>query len=115
MESRSREVLQKGEPVDFPFAALVGQEQLKTALLLNAVYPGVGGVLIRGEKGTAKSTAARSLAALLPPLQVVVGCPFRCDPAAPWGDCPYCTPVDERPAAAVPVPFIYLPLGATED
>jgi len=101
--------------VDFPFAALVGQEQLKTALLLNAVYPGVGGVLIRGEKGTAKSTAARSLAPLLPRLRVVEGCPFRCDPGAPWPDCPHCTAAEERRASAVPVPFIDLPLGATED
>src|SRR5260370_29675069 len=115
MESRSREVLQKGEPVDFPFAALVGQEQLKTALLLNAVYPGIGGVLIRGEKGTAKSTAARSLAALLPPLRVVEGCPFRCDPAAPWPDCPHCTPAAEHRTVEIPLPFVDLPLGATED
>src|SRR3977135_1740913 len=101
--------------MDFPFTALVGQEQLKSALLLNAVYPGVGGVLIRGEKGTAKSTAARSLAALLPPLRVVEHCPFRCDPAAPWTDCPHCSTATERSAVEVPVPFVDLPLGATED
>jgi magnesium chelatase subunit D len=104
-----------GEPVDYPFAALVGQEPLKTALLLNAVYPGIGGVLVRGEKGTAKSTAARSLAALLPPLHVVEGCPFRCDPGAPWPDCPHCTTAGERRAAEVPAGFIDLPIGATED
>ena len=101
--------------MDYPFAALVGQEQLKSALLLNAVYPGVGGVLIRGEKGTAKSTAARALATLLPPLSVVEGCPFRCDPSAPWRDCPHCSIASERRAIEIPVPFVDLPLGATED
>ena len=74
----------------YPFAALVGQEPMQEALLLNAVYPGIGGVLIRGERGTAKSTAARSLAGLLPPLRVVEGCGFHCDPAEPWVDCPPC-------------------------
>jgi magnesium chelatase subunit D len=101
--------------VDYPFAALVGQEQLKAALLLNAIYPGIGGVLIRGEKGTAKSTAARSLAALLPPLRVVEGCPFHCDPAAPWSACPHCATAADRRTAEIPVPFVDLPLGATED
>jgi magnesium chelatase subunit D len=101
--------------VDYPFAALVGQEPLKMALLLNAVYPAIGGVLVRGEKGTAKSTAARSLAALLPPLRVVEGCPFRCDPAAPWPDCPHCMTAGERRAVEVPAGFVDLPIGATED
>jgi magnesium chelatase subunit D len=101
--------------MDYPFAALVEQEQLKTALLLSAVYPAIGGVLIRGEKGTAKSTAARSLAALLPPLRVVEGCPFQCDPAAVWPECPHCSAAAERHAVDSPVPFVDLPLGATED
>jgi magnesium chelatase subunit D len=101
--------------MDFPFSALVGQDQLKTALMLNAVYPAIGGVLIRGEKGTAKSTAARSLASLLPPLHTVEGCPFRCDPAAIWPDCPHCTTRADPHSLEVPVPFIDLPLGATED
>jgi len=101
--------------MEYPFAALVGQEQLKTALLLNAVYPAIGGVLIRGEKGTAKSTAARSLAALLPPQRVVEGCPFRCDPAVPWAECSHCTALAERRAVDAPVSFVDLPLGATED
>src|SRR5271156_6500782 len=101
--------------MDYPFAALVGQEQLKTALLLSAVYPAIGGVLIRGEKGTAKSTAARSLAALLPPLRVIEDCPFRCDPSAPWPDCPHCTTKTESHVVEIPVPFVDLPLGATED
>ena len=71
----------------FPFSAIVGQERMKLALILNAINPGIGGVLIRGEKGTAKSTAARSLAALLPELEVVTGCPYSCDPASPFEDC----------------------------
>ncbi|MHB1559681.1 MAG: ATP-binding protein, partial [Isosphaeraceae bacterium] len=101
----------------YPFAALVGQEPLKTALLLIAIDPAIGGVLIRGEKGTAKSTAARALAALLPPLRLVPGCPFHCDPTAPALSCPHCgdTLDRERPAIEGSVPFVELPLGATED
>jgi magnesium chelatase subunit D len=99
----------------YPFAALVGQDRLRTALLLAGVNPAVGGVLIRGEKGTAKSTAARGLARLLPPLRVVQGCPFNCDPAAVWAECPHCGALDEHPWTEAPVPFLTLPLGATED
>jgi magnesium chelatase subunit D len=107
--------------VDYPFAALVGQEQLKTALLIIAVNPTIGGVLIRGEKGTAKSTAARALAALLPSVQLVSGCPFHCDPVALWPECPHCNAdafginPEARQVAEMPVPFVDLPLGATED
>jgi magnesium chelatase subunit D len=99
----------------YPFAALVGQDSLKTALLLNAVDPGIGGVLISGEKGTAKSTAARALAALMPAQQVVVGCPFRCDPQSPDPACSHCGVLVERPTAEARAPFVDLPLGATED
>jgi magnesium chelatase subunit D len=70
---------------------------------------------VRGEKGTAKSTAARALRALLPPLRVVEGCPFRCDPDEPWAECPHCGAAGGRRAAEGGVPFIDLPLGATED
>jgi magnesium chelatase subunit D len=101
--------------VTYPFTAIVGQEQLKTALLLNAVNPAIGGVLIRGEKGTAKSTAARALAALLPFLRARAGCPFNCDPEAPWRDCPHCGAASDAPIVDVAVPFVDLPLGATED
>ena len=75
----------------FPFTALVGQEKIKRALLANAVLPSIGGVLLRGEKGTAKSTAVRGLASLLPQSQAVAGCPWHCDPLAPeeWL-CPSC-------------------------
>ncbi|WP_309114449.1 magnesium chelatase subunit D family protein [Saccharothrix sp.] len=71
----------------FPFSAVVGHDDLRLALLLNAVHPGIGGVLVRGEKGTAKSTVVRALAALLPELDVVPGCRFACDPAVEV-DCP---------------------------
>ena len=98
----------------YPFTAIVGQDQLKTALLLNAVNPAIGGVLIRGHKGSAKSTAARALAALLPPIRTVVGCAFNCDPDAPCDACPTCRQPD-RQVETRPAPFITLPLGATED
>jgi len=77
-----------GDVVRFPFSAVVGHDDLRLALLLNAVHPGVGGVLVRGEKGTAKSTAVRALAALLPDVAVVPDCRFSCDPAAPDPRCP---------------------------
>src|ERR671935_2595607 len=77
--------------VVFPFTAIVGQESIKLALLLNAISPTIGGVLIRGHKGTAKSTAVRALAHLLPDIEVVVGCPFGCAPADASEICPHCT------------------------
>ena len=70
-------------PAIFPFTAIVGQEHMKLALILNAINPRIGGVLIRGERGTAKSTAARALAALLPEIRVVVSDPFSSDPDDP--------------------------------
>ncbi|MCC6177736.1 MAG: putative cobaltochelatase [Chloroflexi bacterium] len=100
----------------FPFTALVGQGRMKRALLLNAVNPALGGVLIRGEKGTAKSTAVRALANVLPEIDVVVGCPYGCDPGQPDDWCAECaerpTPL---PAARRRVPIVNLPVGATED
>ncbi|NMI01802.1 putative cobaltochelatase [Pseudonocardia sp. K10HN5] len=99
----------------FPFSAVVGHDDLRLALLLNAVHPGVGGVLVRGEKGTAKSTAVRALAALLPGLQVVPGCRFGCSPEAPDPDCPD----GPHPAGGTgeirPAHLVELPVGATED
>ena len=71
----------------YPFSAIVEQERLKQALLLNAVNPAIGGVLIEGPSGTGKSTAVRGLAALLPEIEVVADCPFSCDPAAPCATC----------------------------
>jgi magnesium chelatase subunit D len=84
----------------YPFAGIVGMADLKLALLLNAVSPAIGGVLVRGEKGTAKSTMVRGLAALLPPVPVVPGCPYSCDPAAPDPACP----AGPHPSAAAPDP-----------
>jgi magnesium chelatase subunit D len=101
--------------VQYPFAALVGQDSLKLALLLNAVYPAIGGVLVRGEKGTAKSTAARGLAALLPTLSAIAGCPYHCDPTAAWSECPHCGVNPTPESRELPVPFVDLPIGATED
>ena len=99
---------------DFPLAALVGQEQLKTALLLCAVNPGIGGVLIRGDKGSAKSTAARGLAAVMAPIQRIIGCAYNCAPGEPAASCEVCN-VPQREAETTPVPFVNLPLGASED
>lgn len=102
----------------FPFTAVVGQERLRQALLLNAISPTVGGVLVRGEKGTAKSTLARALADLLPSLAVVPGCPYQCDPDAPFAECPYCSLLREQgplPSASRPMRVINLPVNASED
>lgn len=96
----------------FPFAAIVGQAQLRTALMLCAVDPTIGGVLIRGDKGTAKSTAARALAAVLPPVARVPGCAFNCAPGHRAEPCDVCR---DGSAQASAVPFVTLPLGATED
>jgi Mg-chelatase subunit ChlI len=105
--------------VIFPFTAIVGQEKMKRALILNAISPQIGGVLIRGERGTAKSTAARALAALLPDITVVEGCPFNCDPTLLDALCDDCR---ERLAEDSTLPrvrrktqFVDLPVSATED
>ncbi|MFC4949880.1 putative cobaltochelatase [Pseudonocardia sp. GCM10023141] len=98
----------------FPFSAVVGHDDLRLALLLNAVHPGVGGVLVRGEKGTAKSTAVRALAALLPALAVVPGCRFGCDPGEPDPDCPD-GPHGGAARETRPARLVELPVGATED
>ncbi len=99
----------------FPFTAIVGQEEMKRALLIAAVDPSVGGVLAFGDRGTGKSTTVRALAALLPQMSVVQGCPYNCAPDFTAGLCPACTQGDEAHVTSVPVPVIDLPLGATED
>ncbi|MCX5408108.1 putative cobaltochelatase [Streptomyces sp. NBC_00335] len=98
----------------YPFTALVGQTDLRLALLLNAVSPAVGGVLVRGEKGTAKSTAVRALSTLLPQVDVVPGCRFSCAPTAADPACPD-GPHEPGPAAARPARMVELPVGASED
>jgi magnesium chelatase subunit D len=101
---------------NFPFSAIVGQEQLRKALMLCAVDPGIGGVLIRGDKGTAKSTAARALAEVLPPIELVSGCAFNCAADSPCEFCDVCSGrAPELLPVLAPVPFVTLPLGATED
>jgi Mg-chelatase subunit ChlI len=103
----------------FPFTAIVGQDKMKRALILNAISPQIGGVLIRGERGTAKSTAARALAALLPDIEVVEGCPFNCDPESDETLCDDCRQrlADEGslPRAKRRTQFVDLPVSATED
>lgn len=92
----------------FPFSAIVGQDEMKLAILIAAVDPGVGGVLVFGDRGTGKSTAVRALAALLPKMKAVVGCPYHRDPALePAGS--------KVKTELIPVPVVDLPLGATED
>ncbi|WP_079023394.1 putative cobaltochelatase [Streptomyces odonnellii] len=98
----------------YPFTAVVGMDDLRLALVLNAVSPAVGGVLVRGEKGTAKSTAVRALSALLPELAVVPGCRFSCDPAAPDPGCPD-GPHGSEPGVSRPARMVELPVGASED
>ena len=102
--------------VFFPFSAIVGQDEMKLAILVAAVDPSVGGVLIFGDRGTGKSTAVRALAALLPKMKTLVGCRYACSP-----DKPFCAGKDAcegaraKKVVQVPVPVVDLPLGATED
>ncbi len=101
----------------FPFSAIVGQERVKKALVLNAINPSIGGVLIKGDKGTGKTTAVRALADLLPPLKVIKGCPFNCDPDDPESLCDSCKSdgSDEIQIEEKKMRVVELPLGATED
>lgn len=106
------------QPV-YPFTALLGQEAMQSALLVNAVDPLIGGVLVRGQKGTGKSTAARALAGLLPPLEVVADCPCHCDPDQAellHAECRQRRAAGETlPRELRPTPFVDLPLAASED
>jgi magnesium chelatase subunit I len=101
----------------YPFAAIVGQDEMRRALTIAAVDPTVGGVLVLGDRGTGKSTAVRALAALLPPIEVVVGCPFGCHPSdgARCAACADTSATGSRPTRLAPVPLVDLPLGATQD
>ncbi len=103
----------------FPFSAIVGQDEMKTAILIAAIDPSIGGVLVLGDRGTGKSTAVRALAALLPKMTAVIGCRYGCDPADPASRCADCAtlrvPGSSPRTQRVPVPVVDLPLGATED
>jgi magnesium chelatase subunit I len=103
----------------FPFSAIVGQDEMKTAILIAAIDPNMGGVLVLGDRGTGKSTAVRALAALLPKMKAVSGCRYGCDPADTQRceDCARLYPAGGPPPKThlVPVPVVDLPLGATED
>lgn len=103
----------------YPFTAIVGQEDMKMSLILNVINPALGGVLIKGEKGTAKSTAVRALAELLPAMEAVHGCKFHCDPADPNLLCEECASkyTDDNKLAAdiVKMRVVELPVSATED
>lgn len=107
------------EKILFPFVSIVGQDDMKHALLMNVVDPSIGGVLLKGEKGTAKSTTVRSLAQVLPMRRTVTGCPFNCDPGMPDRLCPYCRAkldsTGELPSEESRMRVVELPLSATED
>jgi len=108
----------KTKRVLYPFSAIIGQERMKRALILNAINPSVGGVLIRGQKGTAKSTAVRGLAEVLPEIDVVRGCRFNCDPAKPDKACWECKERFKNREIEVEkrmMRVVDLPVGATED
>ena len=103
----------------FPFTAIVGQDEMRLALMIAAVDRSVGGVLVFGDRGTGKTTAVRAMSALLPPMEVVAGCRFNCDPASDKSRCSSSCSARQggkRPRSErVPVPVVDLPLGATED
>ena len=106
------------ERVLYPFSAIVGQEKMKMALILNAINPSIGGVLIRGERGTAKSTAVRSLALLLPEQDIVEGCPFGCDPKEPENMCSSCRKKNSSgtiQSSKRKMRVVELPVSSTED
>jgi magnesium chelatase subunit I len=107
----------------FPFSAIVGQDEMKLAVLIAAIDPSVGGVLVFGDRGTGKSTAVRALASLLPRMKAVDECPYGCDPASVAGMCDTCKTSRGKSGSGkihvkthlIPVPVVDLPLGATED
>jgi len=109
----------KNENLIYPFTAIVGQEKMKNSLILNAINPKLGGVLIRGEKGTAKSTAVRSLAALLPEIEVVADCKVGCNPNKKQEMCQECImrldSGEELPTKKRKTRVVELPVGSTED
>lgn len=119
--AQNRTVRKPASPVHapYPFSAIVGQEEMKLALILNVIDPLIGGVLVMGHRGTGKSTAVRALADLLPQISVVAGCAFNCNPKdeAAWCDqCQERIGSNQKLLTQVkPIPVVDLPLGATED
>jgi Mg-chelatase subunit ChlI len=111
--------LKSGPSLAYPFTAIVGQEKMKLGLLLTMIHPRIGGLLIRGQRGTAKSTAVRGLIHLLPPLELVADCPFRCPLRDPDGWCDLCrqrlADGETLPSVTAPYGLVNLPLGASED
>jgi len=103
-----------GAPV-YPFVAVIGQEEMKRALILAVVDPAIGGVMIMGHRGTGKSTTVRALAHVMPRIAVVEGCPFHCVPGQAPGLCEHCAGAGHLPEVLIDVPVVDLPLGATED
>tara|TARA_B100001250_G_scaffold75269_1_gene61559 strand:+ start:75 stop:1085 length:1011 start_codon:yes stop_codon:yes gene_type:complete len=99
--------------LNFPFSAIVGQQTMKQALILTAIDPFIGGVLVFGERGTGKSTIVRSLTALLPEIRAVKGCPYNCHQVTE--ECPYCEDIQKGKMEKKSTPIIDLPLGSTED
>ena len=103
----------------YPFTAIVGQEKMKLGLLLTLIHPRIGGLLIRGQRGTAKSTAVRGMINLLPPVESVADCPFRCPLRDPGGMCDLCrqrlADGETLPGVTAPYGLVNLPLGASED
>ncbi|MDR2720066.1 MAG: putative cobaltochelatase [Nitrososphaerota archaeon] len=111
--------MQLQNKIIYPFSAIVGQEKMKLALILNVINPKIGGVLLRGEKGTGKSLTVRALANLLPEVEAVVKCPFHCDPKNSKDLCEDCTSKsvnnEKLPVTKRSVSVVELPVGATED
>jgi magnesium chelatase subunit I len=99
----------------YPFSAIAGLDELKTALLLTAVDPLIGGLLAFGDRGTGKSTAVRALAALLPNIRATTGCAYHCDPDQAESMCDACRETVKLKIRNIPIPVVDLPLGATED
>ena len=99
--------------LNFPFSAIVGQQTMKQALILTAIDPFIGGVLVFGERGTGKSTIVRSLTALLPEIKAIQGCPYNCPQITQ--ECPHCAEIEKGKMEKKSTPIVDLPLGSTED